>query len=383
MQRVLAFNKFYLPGYQAGGPIVSLANMVVALGGEISFHIVTTDRDINDNVTYPQIIPDTWMQQGNARVRYLPASLSSTARLEKVVKEVRPQVVYLNSFFDTRFSSKLLLAHSVSRLPECRVILAPRGEFSKGALAIKPLRKRSYIAALKGLGFLRDVEWHASTSFEAEEIRSALRLPERAKVHVAPDLGSGPAGGVAGLWQPRQSGAPLRICFLSRISPMKNLLGAIRSLARMYMPAHLDILGPIEDLEYWNECEKAFATLPSHVSVSYQGAVPPPRIHDTLAPYDAFFLPTRGENYGHVIIEALSVGLPAIISNKTPWRGLSGLGVGYDGPLDEGAFAVELDRIAALGVHEMRTLREVCRQYARKVLESPLAIEANRRLFAV
>ena len=31
-------------------------------------------------------------------------------------------------------------------------------------------------------------------------------------------------------------------------------------------------------------------------------------------------LPTRGENFGHVIFEAISNGLPSMISDKTPWK---------------------------------------------------------------
>lgn len=52
-----------------------------------------------------------------------------------------------------------------------------------------------------------------------------------------------------------------------------------------------------------------------------------------------FFLPTLCESYGHVIPEALSVGLPVVMSDRKPWRGLAEKGVGYDGPIDEPAFA--------------------------------------------
>ena len=33
-----------------------------------------------------------------------------------------------------------------------------------------------------------------------------------------------------------------------------------------------------------------------------------------------FFFPTRGENFGHVIFEALKAGLPVITSDHTPWN---------------------------------------------------------------
>lgn len=381
MQRVLAFNRFYLPGYQAGGPIVSLANMISTLGDEISFRVITSDRDINDAARYPQIAPDLWMQQGNASVHYLGKAETTIKRVATLVKDIAPDVIYLNSFFDTWFSFRVLAAHRLGKLPPCRLVLAPRGEFSAGALAIKPFRKRAYMAALRELRLLAPVEWHASTDMEAAELRLALRLQPNVKIHVAADLGSLPASDIADRWQPRAPDAPLRLCFLSRISPKKNLLGAISMLSHMRAPAQLHIFGPKEDQDYWMECERAAAQLPAHITAIYKGPVTPPSIHATLAEYDAMLFPTFGENYGHVIPEALSVGLPVLTSDRTPWRGLTAKGIGYDGPLDDIAFASQLDHLAGLSAEQMQAIRNSARHFARGVLADPNKIQANRRLF--
>ena len=42
-------------------------------------------------------------------------------------------------------------------------------------------------------------------------------------------------------------------------------------------------------------------------------------VNQTLADYHLFFLPTLGENFGHSIFEALSVGVPVLISDQTLW----------------------------------------------------------------
>ena len=34
--------------------------------------------------------------------------------------------------------------------------------------------------------------------------------------------------------------------------------------------------------------------------------------------YDLLFLPTKGENFGHVILESMSAGTPVLISDTTP-----------------------------------------------------------------
>ena len=50
--RILTFVDYYLPGYKAGGPIRTIANMVSQLGGEFEFLIVTRERDFLDTVPY-------------------------------------------------------------------------------------------------------------------------------------------------------------------------------------------------------------------------------------------------------------------------------------------------------------------------------------------
>ena len=49
-------------------------------------------------------------------------------------------------------------------------------------------------------------------------------------------------------------------------------------------------------------------------------------------------LPTLGENYGHVIVESFSVGLPIILSKKTPWLNLASKHLGWDLDLTIDAF---------------------------------------------
>jgi hypothetical protein len=55
---------YYLPGYKAGGPIRTLANMVGRLGDEFQFKIVTADRDFDDTKPYPEIKIDGWNSKG-------------------------------------------------------------------------------------------------------------------------------------------------------------------------------------------------------------------------------------------------------------------------------------------------------------------------------
>jgi glycosyltransferase involved in cell wall biosynthesis len=54
-----------------------------------------------------------------------------------------------------------------------------------------------------------------------------------------------------------------------------------------------------------------------------------------LKKYHGVFLPSRGENFGHVILESFMAGRTVIISDQTPWRKLQELGVGWDLSLEK------------------------------------------------
>src|SRR5690606_35406238 len=113
------------------------------------------------------------------------------------------------------------------------------------------------------------------------------------------------------------------------------------------------------------------------------GSVEPARVTGLFSKYDSFLLPTRGENYGHVIAEALSVGTPVLISDQSPWRELQSDDLGWDLPLTEIAeFASTIERVAMRPTAQRCAMRPVIQQHAISRLLSPEALDANRRLFS-
>ena len=111
----------------------------------------------------------------------------------------------------------------------------------------------------------------------------------------------------------------MRLVFISRISPKKNLVRLLEALAKVPVRTSLDIYGPKEDAHYWRECESLISSLPSHIEVTYSGALRPAEVPATFSRYDAFAFPTLGENFGHVIAESLASGCPVVCSDTTPW----------------------------------------------------------------
>jgi len=114
----------------------------------------------------------------------------------------------------------------------------------------------------------------------------------------------------------------LSVVFLSRISPVKNLGYFLDILNGCNLRIKFDIYGPIGDQSYWVSCTKKIKKLPENIELNYLGAVPHERVMATISEYNLFVLPTLGENFGHVIIEALTLGIPVLLSDRTPWTSI-------------------------------------------------------------
>jgi glycosyltransferase involved in cell wall biosynthesis len=307
-------------------------------------------------------------------------------------------VLYLNGFFPRRFS---MLAIFLQRLglihPGC-LVLAPRGEFSPGALQIKKTRKMLYIVLSRLLGLYRGVIWHASTELERADVLECFRRAVISIAGVIPqtresqerltrsvalprrDIGEQP--GTTERTRPQKISGHLCIVFVSRISPMKNLLTALRILQGVSGDVAFDIYGPAEDAGYWNKCKTVIGTLPANVRVQYIGEVEHDRVSDVFAEYDLFLFPTLGENYGHVIYESLAAGCPVLISDRTPWRELQDAGVGWDIPIDDTErFTTILQQCVDADDESYAAFRARAKEYAERFVANPEVVEANRKLF--
>lgn len=373
--RILTFTDYYLPGYRGGGGIRTLANMVERLGSELDFHLVTRDRDLGEPHPYPTPI-GSWVPVGDARVQYLPPGATPLA-VRRLVRASGAEVIYLNSFFSQRFTMFPLLAAALAR-ERIPVVVAPRGEFSPGALALKRWKKLPFLASVRAARLFEGLLWQVSSPREEEDVRRWFGA--RARVCVAPDL-CGPVPPDPGPPQPKAPGE-LNVVFLSRISRKKNLDGALSMLAGLSGRIRVTVHGPVHEADYWTECRAQIARLPANVHVEYAGPVPHDCIHDALRRHHVFLLPTLGENFGHAILEAMLAGLPVVVSDQTPWEGLSRLGVGADLPLDDpGAFTRVLQGYVDMDQPAFAAAAARAREYAVQRACDPELVERNRELF--
>ena len=126
----------------------------------------------------------------------------------------------------------------------------------------------------------------------------------------------------------------LSMIFIGRIHPIKNLDYLLKVLKDVRSRVSLTIVGSLEDKAYWERCGNLIRELPGDITVSYAGEIPNDALPDITNQHHIFALPTRGENFGHAIFESLSLGRPVLISDQTPWRGLTAAYAGWDLPLE-------------------------------------------------
>jgi len=346
-KKILILNEQYLPGYKSGGPVRTVVNLTSCFGDRYNFNIICLDRDLGDTEPYPNVKINEWTKVGNARVLYVK---KYTPKL--ILKYVRENdLLYCcGGFCNYSVLSMLLKRFGLIKKP---VFVASMGVFSSGALAIKSIKKKAFLFIGKLLGLFNSVSWSVSTSREEQELKKALG--EKVKTFIAENLPRN-----ADIKRvPKVSAGELRIIFLSRISPMKNLEKAIEIVKRVKTRVVFDVYGNLEDQEYWAKCLKELEGLPSNVKWNYCGVVDSQNVLDRFAQYDVFLFPTLGENFGHVISEAMLAGCIPVISDTTPWQDLEEKGCGYVFPLsDSVSFVNALEKIANATQEELSSIRD-------------------------
>ncbi len=379
--RVLILIDWFLPGEKAGGPVRTVAALLHHLGTGADFYILTRDRDLGDERPYSGIATGVWVPLKNGWCRYLRRAEQTPVGMLRILRRVPHEVLYINTLYSAAFSLLPLLLRYFRLLPRRRVVVAPHGQLDRGAMAISPIRKRLFLTLARGLRIFAGVTWQAADAAEADNIRRWFG--SGAEIQVAPDLRIPPNGTRAGGRPQRDAGA-LAIVFLSRISPKKNLAGALAMLRDVRARVEFDVYGPVEDAAYWSQCQALASQLPENIRMSYRGTVPNSDVDRVLWTYDMLLLPTLAENYGHVIAEALAAGCPPLISDRTPWRGLEELGIGWDFPLeDPGAFREVIEKCAAERPETRRERAQTAIEWMAEHDADPGPIRLSAALFGV
>lgn len=287
------------------------------------FSIFCSNKDL-DGTILNSVPHDQWVQyNSNTRVWY-----SSDNKIipifRKEISGVKPDLFYIVGLYDWNFNFKLLI-----HFQEIPKLISVRGMLHPGALSQKRFKKMLYLSLWKFLGFHKKFRFHVTD--------------EKEKGYVKETFGNKVSVSVAGNFPflhqqstlPAKAPGSLKLVSIALISPMKNILLVLESLvsirgANEGGQIQYDIYGPVKDAGYWESCKEVIKRIPPNVSVKYHGEIPPSEVGHVLSKHHIFILPSKSENYGHALVEALSVGLPVITSEATPWNGLKAAKAGIN-----------------------------------------------------
>lgn len=329
---------WFTPAFKAGGPIRSIHNLVYRLCNKFDFFIVTSNTDLNDE-PLNNITSNSWVTKSPGINIYYSSKNATALPLRELSKHIKPHKIFIIGIFSWQFNFlPLIYLRSYAK------ILSTRGMLCKTCLARGYWKKLIYLQLLKPL-LCKNTVFHATDNIELDDIKGIFG--KNAPIKIAENYPSLFFNDVK-----RDYSKTLKLCTISIISYKKNHLKVIRALKNINTPVVYNIYGPVRDDKYWQECLINISTLPTHITVCYKNAIKPDEVKIALEENDVFILPTDNENYCHAIPEALSAGLPCIISNNTPWKNLSEYNAGSNLQVDEQEIADAITAFANMTVEQ-------------------------------
>ena len=365
LPRILVFIDWYLPGYKAGGPVRSMANMIDHLSGSFAFDVVTRNTEYMEITPYPSVRSDQWNTLApNVRVWYASSNKEGLGQWRQLMREGHYHLIYINGIYSPIYSILPLLAAKLEK--QTNIVVAPRGMLAESAIGVKRGKKTVFLKLAKMAGLFRNIAFHATNDNEANQTRQHLNA--NATIHIAANL---PKKQDLNIQLTAKETGKLHLVSLARIAPEKNTLYAIQCLENITdKQIVLKLYGQIYDEPYWEQCLELIARLPKNITVAHCGTVHPDEVGKTIAANHALLLPSRGENFGHVILESLMAGRPVIISDQTPWRNLESKMAGFDLPLqDMNAFTQTVGKMAGMDQDSFNRWCNGAAQVAREFVE--------------
>ena len=354
--KILICYDYYRPAFRAGGPIRSLVNLADLVKDEIEVFILAKNTD-HDSSPLP-VVPNKWNDsEGNIQVFYSDRRHTGYQKIKMLISSLAPDLIYVNGLFSTfSFLNPLRVARSLG-IP---VLISPRGMLQKTSLSQGRLKKALYLKVVSGWLFNDHIHWHFTTQQEMDDFISYY---PRYRAHTTL-IGNVPAFHAMEL--PKPVNNAINFGTVALISPMKNYHLILKSFMQVDERINYFILGPVLDQKYWEKCQHLITRLPANINVQYLGEIVPEQVPAKLKKCHYYIQPSRSENFGHSIFEAMSLGIPVITSDQTPWKNLEAKKAGWD---------VDISRLANLKNAIQQAIDSTASQYeelssgARKVAE--------------
>lgn len=255
------------------------------------------------------------------------------------------------------------------------LIISPHGMLEPWALQAKRIRKRMALAVFQRNVLNSAAMLMVTAPSEFESVRRAgLRQPV-AIVPLGVSMPTTPA-------RHAPNARMRRILFLSRVHPKKGLLALIEAWHRVRRPGwQIVIAGPDED-GHLAQVRKLIERLGLAEQFEFHDEVAGDAKRELYESADAFALPTYSENFGIVVAEAMSYGLPVLTTRGTPWSVLESINAGWWVEPGVDGLAEGLRRLLATTAGQRAVMGRAGRAYVAENLGWPLAGKMTYEAYA-
>jgi glycosyltransferase involved in cell wall biosynthesis len=246
----------------------------------------------------------------------------------KFLLQHRP-LVHFHGVWDPKYIPFFLLIIITKTI----FIVSPHGSFEAGALRQSFLKKFLFRKLFLDFVLRKATDFWACSQKEYNSIR--LEFPE-ASIAIVP-IGIDMPAELAYSCIKGKFAEPKTILVISRLAPGKGLLNLVKAWNLIRDDKWRIIIAGPDSNNYKKIIEKEISNLDLNRFFSFTGYVDSHQRDGLYCNADFFVLPSLSENFGIVVAEALSYGLPVLTTNETPW--------GYVG-LERGCLCVDTDHMS-------------------------------------
>ena len=330
-----------------------------ALAGEIGVIVSLLSQGVVDEpFIQPQIAAVTCrICQSTSRMA-LRLGWPVRAELARIMGQSPPTLIHNHGLWQPANH----WAASTARRYGVPLIVHPRGMLEPWALQHKGFKKRLGMALFQR----RDLETaKVLVATSADEYRNFRRLGLTQPVAIIPNGIDLTAAGGSKVERARTAG-DRTVLFLSRVHKVKGLTNLVQAWAQVRPTGwRLQIAGPDEG-GHLADVLRAAQAVGVAGSIDYLGEVDGARKTEVYHSANLFVLPTFSENFGVVVAEALSHGLPVITTRGAPWADLETHGCGWWVDIGVEPLAAALRQAMALNDDERRAMGARGRAYVQR-----------------
>ena len=317
--RVLHFLPVYAPAWQFGGPILSVSRLCEGLVQQgVDIRVITTNAGLPDFPIYELGVPQN---VNGVHVTYYPVDQEGgTIRSSELIKALPDQMAWAELLHISSIWQPLgLPVQKAAHAAGVPVIQTLRGALGPYSWSRGWWKKVPYFLLKERPLLKRAAALHCTTSQEAREIawlglNSAIQLlpnpMEIGQLHCSPELGE--------QWRKSIGISSAEQLFLvaGRLHHKKGLDLLPKVLqAVAHLPWQIVFLGNDEDGTGFR-LKRSFRRVGLSDRCHWLDQLPADKLSGPYNAADCLLLPSRHENFGNVVIEALACGCGALISDR-------------------------------------------------------------------